>query len=211
MTSPTHDATAFAAALALFGSVGDPRGLVVASGCIAVQGVAAGWATWVQRRQEAALRARGLRDAQVRWHGPSRRTTRPLRLIAIIAAATAAPAAAVALASARLPDQLEVGPIDHRGLTHYLVTAAVLIGGVWLAAVELVPEYASLVACGVATGFVMHLLMDGCTRAGVPLFGPVWRRDIHLLPADLRIRTGDLWDTMLMTGALGAVVLAVAT
>lgn len=201
MTSPTHDATALAAAFALFGAPGDPRGLMLASGCVAVQGVASAAATARQRRE-----GRG-----ARWHGPRRSVTRPLRALAVLGAAVASWPAAVALASARLPDQLEVGPIDHRTVTHYLLTAAAVICGAWLAADELVPVHAQLVACGVAVGFLTHLLMDACTRHGVPLFWPAWRRDVHLLPVGWRVRTGDFADTLVMAGALGAVVLAVST
>jgi membrane-bound metal-dependent hydrolase YbcI (DUF457 family) len=208
VTSPTHDATALAASFALFPPAGDRTGLVVAAGCIGVQGLAAAWATWRQRRQEAALRRLGVARPDVRWRGPRHKTTRPLRLIAIIAAGVASLPAAVALACARLPDQLEVGPIDHRTVTHYLLTAAAVIMGAWLAARELLPEYALMVAYGVATGFLTHLVIDACTRHGVPLFWPLWRRDVHLLPAGWRVRTGDARDTLVMALSLGAVVLA---
>jgi membrane-bound metal-dependent hydrolase YbcI (DUF457 family) len=184
-------------------------GLVVAAGCIGVQGLLAAIASWRQRREEAAQKRMGVARSMVRWRGPRRKTTRPLRLVAIIATAVASLPMAVALASARLPDQLEVGPIDHRTVTHYLLTAAAVIVGAWQAAIQLVPEEASLVAYGVATGFLMHLAMDACTRHGVPLFWPLWRRDVHLLPRGWRVRTGDARDTLLMAASLGAVVLAV--
>lgn len=210
VTSPTHDATALAAALALFGAAGDSRALLVAAGCIAVQGVAGWCATVRQRREEAALRARGVKDVHVRWRGPRKSVTHPLRLSALVGAAVVAWPAAIALACARLPDQLEVGRIDHRKLTHYLVTAAVVIAGAWMAADALAPGSAVLVAQGVACGFLMHLAMDMCTRSGVPLFGPVWRGDVHLLPVGWRPRTGGLVDLLVMAGSLGAVALAVS-
>lgn len=210
MTSPTHDATALAAAVALFSPAGDPTGLRIAAGCVAVQGVASATATWRQKREEARLRRHGVEHPQVRWRGPRRKTTRPLRAIAVLAAATVSLPVAVALACARLPDQLEVGPIDHRKLTHYLLTAGAVIAGAWFAASELVPEHAAMIARGVATGFLMHLAMDGCTRSGVPLFWPVWRRAVHLLPARLRVRTGGGMDTVVMMLSIGVVVLAVS-
>lgn len=211
VTSPTHDATALAAALALFGTPGDSHGLMLAAGCVGVQGLTAAYATWMQKRQEAALRRRGLRDVRVRWKGPRRSITRPLRLVAVLGTAAACLPAAIALACARLPDQLEIGPIDHRTLTHYLLTAAAVICGAWLAATELMPQHAEIVAYGVATGFLMHLAMDACTRHGVPLFWPVLRRDVHLLPRRWRVRTGGWPDVLVMAGSLGAVVLVAAT
>lgn len=211
VTSPTHDATALAAALALFGSAGDSRALLVATGCIAVQGVAGWWATVAQRREEASLRARGAKGIHARWRGPRKSLTRPLRLAAVGGAAMVAWPAAIALACARLPDQLEVGRIDHRKMTHYLVTAAVVIVGAWIAVARLAPESAVLVAQAVACGLLMHLVMDMCTRSGVPLFGPVWRGDVHLLPVGWRPRTGGLVDLLVMAGSLGAVALAVST
>lgn len=235
MTSPTHDATALLAALVLFAPK-DARGLLFSVMFVGVQGFAEAQARW---RQEAAerrvkarldgLRDRGVKDPQptdreydaMRWHGPRKNLTRPLRALAVLGAASASMPVAVALACARLPDQLEVGPIDHRKLTHYLVTAAALILGVRYGLGQLVPAHltagqAELAWRGVATGFLMHLAMDGCTRSGVPLLWPVVRADVHFVPEHVTVmghhwkvapRTGGPVDALVMLGALAGVVL----
>lgn len=238
MTSPTHDATALAAALALFPPK-DARGLLVTALCVAVQGIGEAQARWRQEAAEArvkerldGLRAHGAKDPEptdaeydaMRWHGPRKNVTRPLRALAVLGAASASMPIAVALACARLPDQLEVGPIDHRKLTHYLVTAAALILGVRYGLGQLVPEQltagqAELAWRAVATGFLMHLAMDGCTRRGVPLLWPVVRVAVHLVPEHVTVmgrrwkvapRTGGPVDALVMLGALAGVVLGVS-
>lgn len=238
MTSPAHDATALAAALALFPVTGDPTGLMVAAVLIGVQGVAHAHATRKQERAQrplkrrlAELKERGAPEgeldrvreaiAAVRWDGPRKALTRPIRLAAVLLASMSCLPAAVALACARLPDQLEVGPIDHRKLTHYLVTAAAVVYGAWYGSSELWPLDAERITRGVATGYLMHLLMDGFTRDGVPFFWPLLRRPIHLLPehppawlrlprrlaeAKLRIKTGGRLDTAVMLGCVGVVL-----
>lgn len=234
MTSPTHDATALAVALVLFPPAGDARGLYVTVGLIAAMGLAEGRANARKRREERhrrevvrELRERGVRDAedeveQVRWHGPRRRVTRPLRLLALVGAASAGWPLAVALACARLPDQLEVGPIDHRRLTHFLVTAGVLVLGVRHGLGLLVPAQLSApeardAADAFATGYATHIAADGCTRSGVPMFWPVCRDDVHLVPERVRVRgrefkvaprTGGPVDVLVMLAALASVALA---
>jgi hypothetical protein len=237
VTSPTHDATALAAAVVLFPPVGDPSALLLAVMCVAVQGVAEAQARWRQeaaerrvKRRLAALRERGVKDPQptdreydaMRWRGPRRSVTRPLRAVAVAAAASASMPVAVALACARLPDQMEVGPVDHRKLTHYLVTAAAVVLGVRYGLAQFVPGQlsagqAELAWRGVATGFLTHLAMDGCTRSGVPLLWPVVRADVHIVPEHVTVRgrrwkvaprTGGPVDVLVMVGALGGVVLS---
>jgi hypothetical protein len=44
------------------------------------------------------------------------------------------------------------------------------------------------------------------TLAGVPLLGPFWRRDLHLLPKRLRVRTGGIADALVMLAASGGTV-----
>lgn len=234
MTSPTHDATALAVALVLFPPAGDASGLYVTVGLIALMGVAEAQANARKRREEKQrreqvrkLKERGVRNAEeevdpVRWHGPPRRVTRPLRLLALLGAASAGWPLAVALACARLPDQLEVGPIDHRRLTHFLVTAGVLVFGLRYGLGLLVPTQLGAAEArdaseAFATGYVTHIAADGCTRSGVPMFWPVCRDDVHLVPERVRVRgrefkvaprTGGPVDVLVMLAALASVALA---
>jgi len=72
--------------------------------------------------------------------------------------------------------------MKHRGITHSI--AATLL--VW-AVCALFSQ--PLISAAVVGGYASHLLLDGCTPAGVPLFWPN-RTKVHLLPSGLRVRTG---------------------
>lgn len=102
----------------------------------------------------------------------------------------------VALGSSKLPDQLEIFGLRHRGPTHWLLTAAMFCGLVALAAAMIVDthEYAGAIAAGVTIGYFMHIAADCCTISGVPVLGPFNRADHWLLPRCLRVRTGKLGD-----------------
>lgn len=69
----------------------------------------------------------------------------------------------------------------HRHLTHSLLlgTAMVIAGGV-LYFTRLSGLTLPLLA--LAWGQFLHLAGDVITPGGVPLFYPIWRRDVHLLP-----------------------------
>lgn len=75
----------------------------------------------------------------------------------------------------------------HRGFLHSaagLCSVAALCAG--LSAVG----WLSLLAISaLVLGYASHLVMDGCTRSGIPLLYPSKRR-VHLLPKALRLRTG---------------------
>jgi membrane-bound metal-dependent hydrolase YbcI (DUF457 family) len=254
VTSPTHDATALAAAFVLFPPAGDtwrveaieqavtasgvPSGLLITVLLIGVMGLAEAVASAQHRPRERAwreerreLKAQGV-DADdlpygPRWKGPPRRLTRPLRLLAVIGAAGVSLPIAVALGCARLPDQLEVGPwkvklgrwhlftipgIDHRTVTHWLLTAVVIVCGARYGLAHVPPDVLSSAQAGeawraLAVGYGTHLAMDACTRSGVPLLWPVVRRDLHLLPVQARPRTGYPVDTLVMLGALAGVAM----
>ena len=71
---------------------------------------------------------------------------------------------------------------SHRGLTHEPIVALVLIAlalpfGVWPLAL--------------AVGYASHLIADGMTKQGLPLFGR-WR--VYLMPRPLRITTGSFFE-----------------
>jgi membrane-bound metal-dependent hydrolase YbcI (DUF457 family) len=92
-----------------------------------------------------------------------------------------------------LPAALLHRALGHRSLLHSLLglgLASVLLAvplAVWLgwqAGLALVLGYAS------------HLLLDACTRSGIPLLFPDTRR-VHLLPKGLRLVTGSLAEEVL--------------
>jgi len=45
-------------------------------------------------------------------------------------------------------------------------------------------------------GYLSHLVADGITKYGVPVFWP-WNRNIHLLPRLLRFRMGSFTETII--------------
>lgn len=233
-SSPTHDAVgAFGGLLALSllsDQVVNPAGLLVLVGCTVAMGLAETRASLRCRREEeplkvpraalrAELRLKGVprdeiaeevarRYPRPRWEGPPKRTRRKLRAIAFIGACLSAWPVAIAYAFSRFPDQTEVGRIDHRKVTHWLVTtAAVLVGlrfGLTEAGVD--PDVVSAVVWFAGVGILGHLWADGITLAGVPFLGPFWRRDLHLLPKRLRVRTGGKADALVMLAASGGTV-----
>ncbi|MCP4996785.1 MAG: metal-dependent hydrolase [Gammaproteobacteria bacterium] len=76
---------------------------------------------------------------------------------------------------------------EHRGLTHYGVTALVITLvstalGWWFGFWD--------VGLSFGLGYGSHVLADGMTLAGVPLFGPWQQEKVHILPRSVRIRTG---------------------
>lgn len=86
----------------------------------------------------------------------------------------------------------------HRGATHSLrawgIAAALLSPLILLG-----PEAGSGLAfwLGLVVGYGSHLLGDGLTRSGIPLFYPGPKR-VHLLPKSLRLLTGSLAEDAVM-------------
>lgn len=233
-SSPTHDAVgAFGGLLALSvltDATVHPAGLLVLVGCTVVMGLAETRASLRCRREEAplkarrtalrvAMRERGMSSQEAqhealreiprpRWEGPRKAVRRRVRLIAFVGAALSAWPVAIAYAASRLPDQLEVGRIDHRKITHWPLTAGALLTGLWFGLAEIGSQEgaAAILVLFVAVGYVGHLLADGITRAGLPFLGPFWKRDFHLLPKRWRVRTGGKADAMVMLAASGGTV-----
>ena len=77
--------------------------------------------------------------------------------------------------------------LPHRGPTHYGATAALLTYLVYQLTLFL--NQSPIYAIAFGAGYLSHLFADGLTRAGIPLFGPLIRQRIHLLPKFLRLRT----------------------
>lgn len=99
--------------------------------------------------------------------------------------------------------------LGHRGATHSLTMAlivtALATGGLILAPSSVEQEWLMWVTeipprAGVAlgAGYLSHLITDGLTKGGVPLFWPISKDRVRVLPKPLAVRTGGLWDWMVM-------------
>lgn len=87
--------------------------------------------------------------------------------------------------------------LGHRGAFHSafaLLLVAVLLGFPF--ALFLDP----FAGVGLVLGFASHLLLDACTRSGVPLWWPDKTR-VHLLPRALRVTTGSLAEDVVVRPA----------
>jgi hypothetical protein len=209
-SSPTHDAVgAFGGLLALSlmtDQTVHPVGLLVLVGCTVTMGLAETRASLRCRREEeplkvpraayrAELKLKGMERDEInvlvaqrfprpRWHGPPKQTRRKLRTVALVGAMLSAWPVALSYATSRLPDQLEIGGIDHRKITHWPLTVAALLAGVWfgLGKVGVDSGVVSAVVWFAGIGIAGHLIADAITRGGVPFLGPFKRRDFYLLP-----------------------------
>lgn len=97
-----------------------------------------------------------------------------------------------------LPGHLAFGWIRHRGITH-TIPALVMVS---IASALLLPWLAAVVMAG---GYASHLLLDACTRSGVPLAWPLTWASVRLLPGPLQVRTGSWRESvfllLMLTGA----------
>jgi membrane-bound metal-dependent hydrolase YbcI (DUF457 family) len=104
--------------------------------------------------------------------------------------------------------------LRHRGPTHYLVSWAIMTALCGLGA-SLAWSTAMLpVVVGVGTGYLAHLLADGCTIRGVPYFGPWNKRCVNLFgPRVSRYMShggGDLCGMVAVLAAVGLAALLLA-
>jgi inner membrane protein len=76
--------------------------------------------------------------------------------------------------------------LGHRGVMHSLL--ALLIASL-VFSLPLALFLDSFAGVGLALGYLSHLLLDACTKSGVPLYWPDNKR-VHLLPRQLRFVTG---------------------
>ncbi|MGC4044838.1 MAG: metal-dependent hydrolase [Armatimonas sp.] len=92
---------------------------------------------------------------------------------------------------------------SHRGPLHSLVAvgAVALLG-----AIPLGICLGWQVGVALTFGYASHLMLDMCTRSGLPFFYPN-PKTVWLLPKKLRITTGDEWEH-LYTATLGILSLA---
>ncbi len=92
---------------------------------------------------------------------------------------------------------LAFGWFGHRGITHSLVAVALVA----LGAFALLPHPVAVI---ISAGYCSHLVADGITRGGIPLFAPLNRKryGLHLMT------TGGLLE-QLLAGALMLGLIAV--
>lgn len=84
--------------------------------------------------------------------------------------------------------------LPHRGPTHWLIVAVGLSAIVWwLCQFFQAPDW---VWIAFLTGYVSHLVADGCTRAGVKLFMPFYKKSVKLPVKALRVRTGSWQESI---------------
>ena len=84
--------------------------------------------------------------------------------------------------------------MPHRGPTHWGSTAVVLtlIGAFF---VRLFGWHDWLWLC-FGLGYFSHIVTDGLTVAGVPLYGPLTKRTVRFMPRFLTFRTGSMQEYM---------------
>ncbi|MCA9988105.1 MAG: metal-dependent hydrolase [Anaerolineales bacterium] len=81
------------------------------------------------------------------------------------------------------------GLVQHRGPTHYLVTAVGLTALVWLISYQ--ADISPMYALSFGAGYLSHVWCDTMTRSGVRLFAPlIPKKSYHCLPRSLRLTTG---------------------
>lgn len=81
-------------------------------------------------------------------------------------------------------------PGGHRGWTHSPPLAIALTTGSLILGPHVLPDLRG-VGAAFAAGYLSHLVADGLTIRGIPLWWPgAGRPSLHLLPRGLRVRTG---------------------
>ncbi len=93
--------------------------------------------------------------------------------------------------------------VKHRGVTHYGLTALLILAATFLCW-RTGWAYGD-VGLAFGLGYLSHILADAMTKHGVPLLWPL-PGQFHLLPGPLRIRTGGPVETLVFL--LVALVLA---
>jgi inner membrane protein len=88
---------------------------------------------------------------------------------------------------------LRLAGVKHRGATHFGLTALLMLAlGLVIGQQLGYPD----VGLAFGLGYLSHLLADALTKTGLPLLWP-WRRQVHLLPRPLRVRTGGGVESLL--------------
>jgi inner membrane protein len=97
----------------------------------------------------------------------------------------------------------------HRGVFHSIL-AIILVGWgsyiLFLFLSQWMEILAHLFWLALTLGYASHLIADGMTHHGIPLFWP-WQRNIHFLPKPMRIRTGGIIEKIIYVSFLLILVL----
>ena len=96
--------------------------------------------------------------------------------------------------------------LGHRGMMHSLL--ALLILAIFFG-LPLWLFLDPLAGVGLVLGYFSHLVLDACTRSGIPFYWPEPNR-IYFLPPRLRVATGSWWEDivfLLLTFAATGVLL----
>lgn len=114
--------------------------------------------------------------------------------------------------------------ISHRGPTHTLLGLALLLLGMVISIAILTPYlpgemldtgavyHVSLAVLSVFTGYVLHLICDMATPAGIPLLWPFSRRAFRIAPRQMLWASAWILESIATVGALalvGAIVIGV--
>ena len=97
--------------------------------------------------------------------------------------------------------------LGHRGAMHSL-TGLLFVGLILLPTLALFGWSSWPIAVALWLGYASHLVLDACTRSGIPLRWPA-RNTFHLLPATLRFTTGSPMEGILLP-LLGTGIIALA-
>lgn len=82
----------------------------------------------------------------------------------------------------------------HRGIMHTLWPVFGMMYGNYIVGMNFIHS----LIMGLYLGYLSHLLSDAQTVMGTPLLWPLIRGNIHILPKKLRVRTGTLWEKIVM-------------
>ena len=110
----------------------------------------------------------------------------------------------------RLPAFAFAAIARHRGISHSLLAAGLAGLLVALVATPFGSAIAIVVGAGLFAGYLAHLAADGLTPAGVPLWAPLSRQRVWLLPRAWRISTGSWREAVVALLAAGALVTLLA-
>lgn len=98
-----------------------------------------------------------------------------------------------------LPSWIISSIFKHRGVLHSIL-AVIFVGWgsffLFLFLSQWIDFLATEFWLVLTMGYASHLIADGLTRYGVPLFWP-WNRNFHLLPRFLRFKTGSLPEVII--------------